>query len=290
MRPGVSRKAGTRELTREGQDRTDRASSADVVGIGMSADGAEVGLTTQRTRFVLSPPTLVASPGATVDNKEIYVVDVATDTMEVAVHGAGGARATGNDTDSQPTFTADGSRLAFTSSATNLIVGDGNTAADSFVVDRTVETGRPLEQRTTPAPPPLLVLPEWVLRATASSHSDGRILVVAIVPGAGRVQAQASTTTRRPSRKARKARKTRKPKTRRVTQATGLADTPGEVTVVLKVPRRDRALARRRHGLSVSVQVRYEPGAGAGPSDAPLSSSLKSRFIVKKRNRTGGSR
>jgi WD40-like Beta Propeller Repeat len=280
MHPGLSRKAGTQELTREGQDKNDRATSTDIVGIGMSENGGEIALTTQRTRFLLSPPTLIGSAGATVDNQEVYVIDVGAGTIEVAVHGVGGARASGNDTPTQPTLSADGSRIGFSSNATNLIVGDGNSAPDAFVVDRTVETGRALEQRTTVAPQPTLVIPDWVMRATATTHSDGKIAVVAVVPGAGRVQATATTKAR--PRKARRA-------ARRVTRKTGSADGPGAITVVLKVPRRDRALARRRHGLTVAVSVRYQPTAGAGISDAPLSSSLKSRFVLKKK-RTSGAR
>lgn len=110
-------------------------SSAGTIGNGdsfapsISADGRKIA-------FVSSSSNLVS--GDTAGNDDVFVHDLATGaTVRVSV-GRAGAESNGNS--GSPAISADGRKVAFVSSANNLVVGDTNNTADVFVVDIATRT------------------------------------------------------------------------------------------------------------------------------------------------------
>jgi TolB protein len=91
----------------------------------ISADGRRVAFTTRATNLV---------PGDASPRDDVLVRDRrAGTTRRVNVRSGGGGQA--NGVSSQPAISADGRVVAFLSSATNLVRGDTNRAADVFVRD-----------------------------------------------------------------------------------------------------------------------------------------------------------
>ena len=80
MRPGLSRKASTVELTREGRARRPRASSS-ITGLSMSGDGRGSRSTRSATSFVLPEPALGRPARGRTDWSEVYLLDL--DAMEI---------------------------------------------------------------------------------------------------------------------------------------------------------------------------------------------------------------
>lgn len=91
----------------------------------VSADGRYVAFSSDATNLV---------PGDTNGKTDVFVRDrVAGTTTRVSV-GPAGVQANSNS--KEPTISADGSLVAFASTATNLVVGDTNNASDVFVRNR----------------------------------------------------------------------------------------------------------------------------------------------------------
>ena len=90
----------------------------------LSADGQTIGFTSTASRFVDGDAN-----GAV---RDVFTFDVATGQRRLISFAAGGA----NGPSSSPALSADGTRVAFVSSASNLVPGDGNGAADVFLTDR----------------------------------------------------------------------------------------------------------------------------------------------------------
>jgi Tol biopolymer transport system component len=65
---------------------------------------------------------------------DIFVYDMETDTIEMVSVSSAGEQ--GNGSSTSPDISADGSYVVFTSSATNLVMGDTNGVRDVFVHDR----------------------------------------------------------------------------------------------------------------------------------------------------------
>ncbi len=82
-----------------------------------------------RVAFVSSSHELV--PGDTNVNRDVFVKNVLTGAIARASVSAGGAQ--GNNYSGDPAFAPTGNRLAFSSAATNLVPGDGNSTQDVFV-------------------------------------------------------------------------------------------------------------------------------------------------------------
>jgi Tol biopolymer transport system component len=75
--------------------------------------------------------------GGPAPHPEIFVYDATSETAEAVSLAADGSALDGGST--QPSISADGRYVAFTSAATGLVAGDGNGCTDVFVHDR--ETG-----------------------------------------------------------------------------------------------------------------------------------------------------
>ncbi len=82
-----------------------------------------------RVAFVSASHELV--PGDTNVNRDVFVKNVNTGAIVRASVSAGGAQADNYSGD--PAFAPTGNRLAFSSAASNLVPGDGNSAQDVFV-------------------------------------------------------------------------------------------------------------------------------------------------------------
>jgi WD40-like Beta Propeller Repeat len=309
METGLSRTAALRPLTEiAGADTENAASDASIVDFAISPDGSEVAFCTQRTIFPLGAPAYVSAPAASVGLVELFDADLSDETITRVTQGfeggqpehphkpvaAGVVPYTQFDGSLSPSFSADGLTLAFSSTASNLVYGDGNTpsvesvgfdGADAFVVSRLVFGSDPAPQEVSDPPANPDIGPAWRLSVTASSRKDGTVALYASVPGAGVLQANASAgmllrsaksarrrrTWSRPARhladgiaaaassKRRHKRGSRLASVRAMTVATGGVDpsSAGITELVLRLRPAYSALAFARGGLSAMVSVTF---------------------------------
>jgi hypothetical protein len=147
MSAGVTRRAGTVELTRDTANGTAQTAAA-IDGVAMSADGRFAAVTTRRTRFVLPTLRLISPERPVADRRELYLLDLQDRTLERVIRTLGGADADG-DAGPEVSISGDGGRLAFTSASPSLFRGDANDKIDAFVATRTSEP-----PAVSPPPPP----------------------------------------------------------------------------------------------------------------------------------------
>jgi WD40-like Beta Propeller Repeat len=234
---------------------------APIVDLGVSPDGTEIAFSTQRTVFPLGSPSYVSAPSAVARAQELFDVDLSNDTLTRVTQSYQGAASepSGAPTGS-PAFTDDGDTLAFTSSAYDLVYGDGNSAGDAFLVRRKRFTGEAVQQYISPPPANPEPHPGWVLTATARSRGDGSVLLEVLVPGAGSLSAGAHSTLVL-ARCARRARHTCRPRTRAATRMVASrlarASHAGLELLTLKLESRYRSLARRHGGLPARVNLTF---------------------------------
>ena len=98
-----------------------------------------------RTIFSLRPSASAAAPIGKMALPMVLVLGVtfgalAQTTERVSVDSSG---AEANDFSREPAISADGRFVAFSSNATNLVVGDTNATPDIFVHDRQTGTTEP---------------------------------------------------------------------------------------------------------------------------------------------------
>jgi hypothetical protein len=230
MHEGLTRKEAVRPLTElaSGQDKV--AAIGPIVDLGVSPDGSQVAFTTQRTEFPLGSPDYVSQPASVPGLAELFDVDLADDTLTRVTVGYEGGPSEHphlaneaedeytNSTDGalSPSFSENGDVLAFSSTASNLVYGDGNTPAgevrssngdddggDVFYVSRKVFGPEPVETSVSavPANPPLI--PEWRLGVTAQSLANGSVRLYVELPGTGELTVAAQSAVRIAARHAR---------------------------------------------------------------------------------------
>lgn len=288
MAPGLTRVKALRKLTElAGGNLTEPSRTAPVTDLGISADGHQVAFATRRTVFALGSPAYVSPPAAEAAAAELYDADLANDTLTRVTQGfegepSGPSRArTGS-----PSFSSDGTVLAFSSAISNLVFGDGNApqpgasqefdGSDAFLVHRRVFTPQPARNYISPEPGAPAVEPAWLIFASARSLPDGSVAVEAVVPGAGSLKASAVATVpvtagsaarshRRPRRGARRL----VVRTVATAEATGTA--AGPVSLVLHLSSAYRPLAAG--GLGADVLLTF---TAAGHPQA--SGSLQAAF------------
>jgi Tol biopolymer transport system component len=192
MAPGITRKAGTRELTLA-VNSAQGDGNASVTSLALSPDGSHIAFVSQRNAFVLGEPASIGSFSTTGEQSELDVIDLTTNTLERAVVGLEDVEPNGS-TASNPTLSADGSTLAFVSSASNLIFGDANGFADAFTATLQSAGG-------TAAPPAgvnagsggfsfsAVASPE--LGVSVRRAKDGGVTLLVETPGAGKLIARA---------------------------------------------------------------------------------------------------
>jgi hypothetical protein len=264
-----------------GGDQADIAENAQIEDFGISPDGQQVAFTTKRTVFPLGSPAYVSAPQGSPGMLELFDVDLADDTLTRVTEGFEGGpsehphepRPSSEDPYSQiadgalsPSFTDDGETIAFSSTASNLVFGDGNTpplgtagfdGSDAFLVSRKLFSPQPTPQSISTQPSPPAIKATWRLGVTARSRANGSILLYVSVPGAGTLTAGAQSSVRVRSKHHGRIGTTLA--TRDVAsakRAAGAVD--GELTTLTLTPRRKfTSLADRRPGLAGTVTVTF---------------------------------
>jgi hypothetical protein len=296
MREGLSRVQALRALTQLASgNEADVANNANILEIAISADGQQVAFTTRRTVFPLGSPAYVSAPASVPGLGELFEVDLQDDTLtRVTRSYEGGPGEQPHEelgevdpySEGQgalsPSFSGGGELLAFSSTASNLVYGDGNTpplkalgdGSDAFVVSRIIFSSSAEPQVISPSPPSPTLTPVWSLGVTARSLGDGRVMLYAALPGAGTLSASASSEVRVRSHSSRSAtrRSVRSASSRR-SRATVVKRTvagakhvlgaggDGLASLALKLTPSYAALADRKGGLSASVTVSFSaPG------------------------------
>lgn len=322
MRPGLTRTEAITPLTEVGSPQSE-AESAEVTDFEISPDGLQVAFSTTRTQFTLGWPTLVGTPSPEVGIGELYDADLAAGTLTQVTHGWEGegeqsqqphppiSQQSGDLYNAYephelgaltPDFSGNGDQLVFTSTAANLIYGDGNSPAtpvdccrpgdgsDVFEVAHSRFTGEPTPQLISP-PPSSGIAPAWQLGVTAQSRADGSVLLYIQAPGPGAVHAGAqSPVPVGPARAARTARHRRRAQHAAVavrTVATRSAQAPdvGLATLKLTLAPRYAALASARSGLSATVIVTF-----AAPGHPGLRVSVPVTFLDTSKHRAGAAK
>jgi hypothetical protein len=221
MAEGLTRTEALRPLTElAGGNSQEPATNAPIVDLAISPDASQVAFTTQRTVFPLGSPAYVTAPAASPGMVELFDVDLADDTLTRVTHGFTGSAAEaphGTEVPGQdpylssdgalsPSFSDDGDTLAFSSTAANLVYGDGNTPAqpgssefdgsDAFVVSRIVFGATPTPQLISSAPASQPPTPAWSLGVSAFSRANGTVVLEIQTPGAGTLLAGARAAVR----------------------------------------------------------------------------------------------
>ncbi len=235
MHEGLTRDQALIPLTElASAKKEDVTTDGPIVDFDISPGGDQVAFTTQRTQFPLGSPAYISAPAAEAGMSELFDVDLADDTLTRVTQGYEGgpsehphlAIATGRDVYTSgdgalsPSFSDDGTELAFSSTASNLVYGDGNTppaglseghfdGSDAFVVSRILFPATPTPQYVS-VPPETTPTPVWNLGVTALSRANGSVLLYVQAPGAGTLRAGAqsavviqSPSAGRPGRNAR---------------------------------------------------------------------------------------
>ena len=245
MRAGLTRDQAITPLTRIGG--VNEAAAEPITDFDISPNGEQVAFTTARIEFPLGSPAYVSEPAAEAGESELFDADLGNDTVTRVSRGFDGGPSEqphpskvaigGRDPyqhgfstptvgAQSPSFTSNGEELAFSSTASNLVYGDGNTppgasvpealpdGSDAFVVPRETFKSLPTPQDISPAPEPRIE-PAWRLGATALSRSNGSVLLYVLTPGTGTLRAGASSSVRvslvSPSRSARGSRHSAQP-------------------------------------------------------------------------------
>jgi WD40-like Beta Propeller Repeat len=295
MHPGPTRDQALTPLTQIAG--VGIAAADPVTDLAISADGRQVAFTTRRTEFPLGSPAYISPPQAEPGESELFDVDLADDTLTRVtrgLHGEPSEQATLHTKiecpediycmeatigAQSPSFSADGELLAFASTASNLVFGDGNAppsgpfdGSDAFVVGRQTFTALPTPQFVS-APPGSPIVPLWQLGATALSRRDGSVVLYLELPGPGSLRAGAQSALRvtaapstRHARSRRSARKASRGRGRRTTVVTRTVASAARVaraqggeltTLTLRLAKPYAALASRRGGLSARVELTF---------------------------------
>jgi hypothetical protein len=294
MHEGLSRIQALTPLTELASGNSgDVATDAPIVDLGISPNASEVAFTTERTVFPLGSPALISAPAPEPGMTELFDVDLNEDTLTRVTQGFEGGPSErphkvvsvefdpyGRQGDGalSPSFSGDGALLAFSSTASNLVYGDGNTpplgaepdgsdGSDAFLVERETFTSSPAPQQISSAPagPPLV--PAWRLGVTAHSRRNGSVVLDVLLPAAGTLRAVAQgavvlrafhehTQGRDSSKRSEHASATAVA-TRTLATAVAHAGTGSLMTLTLAPAARYKSLAARRGGLSAIVSLTF---------------------------------
>lgn len=189
LRAGVSRKSGAVELTREGAA-NDQLAGGNIDGLSVTPDGRHLAITTSRVRFPNGALRLPGTARALPDQREVYVADLQTNTLERVLKAFDGSDANGA-AGTQVSISADGRRVALTSVSSNLFFGDANNRADAFVAfEGAVEAVGTPEPEPTIDPGGIIGYPipdPPRLRISSRHGRNGVLLVTVRAPAAGRI-------------------------------------------------------------------------------------------------------
>jgi hypothetical protein len=322
MHPGLTRVQALAPLTElAGAESSGIANIAPIVDFDVSPNASQVAFTTRRTKFVLGRPAFISPPAAEPGMDELFDVDLSNETLTRVTQGFEGGpsehphplRRPGEDPYEDegdgalsPSFSANGDLLAFSSTAANLVFGDGNTpvetgigsfdGSDTFLVQRVVFPTQPDPQFISPVLGTPAGASSWKLGVTVAARRDGSAVLYVEVPGAGALRAAAQSAipvgSARRARAARRAgghlravavrraralrgaRARRQVATRTVSSAGARPTAGGLVTLVLRLAKPYAALASAGGGLSAGVQLSF---AAAG--HPTLRSTIEVAFV-----------
>jgi len=271
MAPGVTRKAGTRELTL-GVPSGAQGSTQPIESIAISPDGSTIAFTTPRDSFVLPEPVPIGSFRPFPTGSDLYIIHLREDTLERAVLNYEGGDVEGSIS-VNPTLTQDGSTVAFTSSASDLIPGDANQASDAFTATLEVPTGTaalPAGFNSVQGGFSLTGTGSPELGLSVKRAANGALLLLVETPGAGKLTARAegTITTRR-------GKKTRKKKVM-LARVSGATHAEGTVTLVLRMAAKYVKDLENAGKLKALIAVAFTPP----PPLEALSAEANATFVV----------
>ena len=263
MAPGLSRVRAVRRLTTQVPVRPGAEGelvdeekyvplNGHIYDAAISPDGRHVAFATARQRFPIAPPNLATPPPIQLGLVELYDLDLDNEAIRRVTHGqsaesepslAEGLAAQGGSGASSPSFGAGARLLGFSSTASNLVAGDGNEASDAFVVEDL--PGSRAATTSVPGGPKPAGVKRRSLVVSAFSMPNGKVKVVAVTPSDGTLAVRAEAPLGSPSRP------------RRVAAGTARARTTRPVKLILSLPRRLRQLARSGDGLYAEAAVAF---------------------------------
>ncbi len=283
MREGRTRVQALSRITElAGGGANDPARTGPIMDLGISPDGRQIAFASGRSIFPLGSPAFVSPLAAGGGFPQLYDADLASDTLTRVTVGYEGRRpeGAGRGSTGSPSFSFDGSTLAFASIDSNLIYGDGNGALDAFIVPRLSFPSLPTPQETSLAPANPSPSPRWTLSATTISRRNGTVLVYVQVPAAGSLQAVASgnvpvsgTGSSARSGRAPHRRAKRTLKSTNVSARSAKAGAAGLLIVPLTLHGPYAYLAGVPHGLYANVRLAF-----SAPGRAALRASLNVVF------------
>jgi hypothetical protein len=283
MEGGLSRVQALRRLTELDGVGTNLERSAPIIDFGISPSGGEVAFTTQRTIFELGSPAFVSPIAPSAGMRELFDADLENDTVTRVTHGYRGEDERGEQLPVEeqpgvdpyqreqgsyaPSFDDEGNTLCFASTANNLVFGDGNDAADAFVVHRVPPPSEQVTQFVSPTPANPVAAVPWKLSLSAVSLANGDVRLYADTPGAGELSAEAlgsvlvsvrASGARRRAHRSRRARVTSLVTRDLASAKTGVAaDQEGLAVLTLTLSPAYRALASASGGQPARVSVTF---------------------------------
>lgn len=285
MSPGVTRKAGTRELTLDVPS-GNIGSTPSIESLALSSDGSTIAFTSARDDFVLPEPDPIGAFRPFPKASDLYVVHIAENTLERAVVNYEGGDPN-ESTVVNPTLSADGKTVAFASYATNLIYGDANEQPDAFAAVLQKPSGTsapPSEVNATPGEFSLssAASPELGLHIKRGRNGDLLLLVETPGPGALIANARASIAVRVGKRTKRRS--------VLVGHVAGAARSEGTTTLVLRVAAKYAKYLRQKGKLRAIVSVRYDPRPPEEALSTEGGASFLSAVAKKSVSRAGGTK
>jgi Tol biopolymer transport system component len=270
MRPGISRKQGTRELTLAANS-GNPGSTPSIESLAFSSDGSTIAFTTSRNDYVLPEPQPIGAFRPLPTANDLYVIHLDENTLERAVVNYEGGDP-GSSIAVHPTLTADGSIVAFTSSASDLTFGDANQASDAFTATLQAPAGvavPPAGVNSVQSGFSLLAGGAPELGLHVERGKDGDLILLVETPGAGKLTAQARGTI--------STKVGRKTKKRKVVlgHASSAARAEGTTTLTLKIASRYAKDLKRAKKLRASIAVDFTPSK---PGEA-LSAEANATFV-----------
>ena len=261
MRPGVSRKQGSRELTRDGPA-NDARSTGPIDTVRLSGDGRRLAAVTSRGNFALSSPRPVGTFRRDTRARDVVLINLGDDTVERVSRGYDGGDTSG-DTGDFLALSRDGTAVSFASRSANLFFGDANSRTDVFVAAQQPEpVPEAPEAFVEPAPPQVSdETPPAAPRIGVRQRrlKDGSIELTLTLPAPG--IAEVRTRGRVPAT-ARERRSRKRPPLRTVAQGKVEAPAAGRKTLKLKLAKRYRAQLARKHRVKGSLRIEFRPKSG----------------------------
>jgi hypothetical protein len=289
MRAGVSRKAGTKELTLAATGSSGRALPS-IESLALSQDGSTIAFTTLRDSFILAEPAPVGTFRPEPIVRDLYVIHVQERTLERAVvdyEGGEPNESFGLD----PTLSEDGSTVAFVSAASNLIFSDANNVSDAFTASLESPAGTsapPVGVNSTQSGFSLIATASPELGLSIKRAKDGGLIVLVETPAAGKLTARAEgTITTNVGRKKRK-------KKVLLAHVSGAARAEGTTTLTLHLASKYAKYLRSGDKLKALITVGFAPmlpaerlsaEANAAFAGASAKKSTKATARTKSRKR-----